>query len=265
MKNLRFIRLLIKLKLSHMMLFRLSFFGSFFADASLFIVQLSAFQLIYGQVESVGGWSRGQMLIFIGTISMISGLNTLIFFFGIAGIPNKIREGVLDYYIAKPMSALLRLTFESVDPGSIPLLLLSGAIIAYGIDVAGVHITVPLMLLYTILVLMMTLLWYDMEVILRTLSFFFFVVSDIDPIERVEGTLLSLNFKIPGVIYRGFFKVLFYFILPYGIMATIPTQALTGALSPGGFLHTIGIVIFFTAFALWFWRFGVKHYKSASS
>ena len=265
MRNLRFIWLLIKLQLSHMMVFRLSFFGAFFADGVLFVMQLLAFQVIYSQVDSIGGWSRGQMLIFIGTFSMINGLNMLIYFFGVAGIPSKIREGVLDHYLTKPINALLRLTFENVNPGSLPLLFLSGAIIAYGINVADVIVTAPLMLLYTTLVLMMTLLWYDMEVILRTLAFFFIAVSDIDPIERMEGHLLTLNFKIPGIIYKGVFKVLFYFVLPYGIMATIPTQALTGTLTSLGLLYASGIVVMFSAFTLWFWRFGLRHYKSASS
>ena len=264
-RNLRFILLLIKLKLSRMMMFRLSFFGAFFADGTLFLVQLLTFSVIYGHVDSIGGWNRGQMLIFIGTFSMINGLNMSVFFFGVAGIPEKIKQGALDYYITKPVNALLRLTFESVDPGSAPLVLISGVIISYGANAAGAPVTAPRALLYIALVFMMTLLWYDMEVILRSLSFFFIVVSDIDPIDRLEGNLLALNFKIPGVIYKGAFKVLFYFVLPYGIMATIPTQALSGTLTPFGFLQALGVVVFFTAFTLWFWRFGLKHYKSASS
>ena len=264
-RNLRCIRLLIQLKLSRMMMFRLSFFGAFFADAELFIVQLATFEVIYGQVDTIGGWGRGQMLIFIGTFSMINGLNMLIFFFGVAGIPGKIKEGGLDYYITKPVNALMRLTFESADPGSIPLILVSGLIIARGIGAAGIAVTVPRMLLYGALVLLMTLLWYDMEVLLRSLSFFFIVVSDVDPIERLEGHLLNLNFKVPGVIYKGFFRVLFCFLLPYGIMATVPTQALSGTLTPLGLLQAVGVVVCFTVLTLWFWRFGLRHYRSASS
>jgi ABC-2 type transport system permease protein len=260
--NLKFIGLLIKLKLSHMMVFRLSFFGAFFADCAMFVMQLAAFQAIYGQVDAIGGWSRGQMLIFIGTFSMINGLNMLIYFFGVLDIPNKIREGGLDLYLTKPVNPLLRVTFESVDLGSAPLLLLSGGIIAYGIAVEGIAVTLPLTLGYSALTLLMTLLWYDMEVILRTLPFFFIGANAID---RMEGNLMTLNFRVPGVIYKGVFKVLFWFVLPYGIMATVPTQALTGALTPLGLLYALGIVVLFTALALRFWRFGLSRYKSASS
>lgn len=262
MKTLRFIFLLIKLKLSHMMVFRLSFFGAFFADSTLFIVQLLTFNIIYSQVDTIGNWSRGQMLIFIGTFSIINGLNMLIYFFGVLTIPQKIREGGLDLYITKPGNTLLRLTFENVNPGSAPLLLLSGWIITYGISVLDTRVTVPLICAYTILVLLMTLLYYDMELILRTIPFFVISATAID---HLEGEMLMLNFKIPGVLFKGMFKVLFYFVLPYGVMATVPTQLISGTLSISGLLQALAVVVFFTAFALWFWNFGIKNYKSASS
>jgi len=261
-RNLRFIWLLFKLKLSHMMVFRLNFFGAFFADAMLFVIQLLTFQVIFGQVDSIGDWGQGEMLIFIGTFSLINGLNMLIYFFGILGIPGKIRSGDLDLYLTKPVNPLFRLTFENINPGSAPLLIFSAGIIAYGVSVLGIEVSVPLIIGYVVLTLLMTLLYYDMEVILRTLPFFFIGTSAID---RLEGNLLELNFKVPGVIYQGIFKIIFYFILPYGIMATIPTQALSRTLTMGGLLQALGVVVFFTIFALWFWKLGLKHYKSASS
>jgi ABC-2 type transport system permease protein len=202
------------------------------------------------------------MLIFVGTFSMINAINMVVYFFGVLSIPGKIREGTLDLYITKPGSALLRLTFESVNPGSLPLILLSAGIIAWGVSVQGIVVTVPLALCYAGMVLLKTLLYYDMEVILRTIPF---VVSSAQSIERLEGDLLELNFKIPGGVYKGFFKILFYFLMPYGIMATVPTQLLSGALSPAGLVHALAAVLCFTGFALWFWRFGLRHYKSASS
>jgi len=245
-----------------MMVFRLSFFIGFFADGMLFAVQLLTFQIIFGQVDSIGNWGQGEMLIFIGTFSMINGLNMFIYFFGVSNIPRLIRTGGLDLYITKPVNPLLRLTFENVNLGSAPLLIFSGVIVAYGVSVLGAEVTAPLLTGYITLTLLMTLLYYDMEVILRTLPFFFIGTSAID---RLEGELIMLNFKVPGVIYQGVFKIIFYFILPYGIMATVPTQALSRTLTAGGLLQALAVVVFFTVFALWFWKFGLKHYKSASS
>ena len=244
------------------MIWRLSFFGAFFADGALFIVQLLTFQVIYSQVEAIGDWGRGQMIIFVGTFSMINGLNMLIYFFGVLAIPQKIKTGDLDLYLTKPVNPLLRITFENINPGSIFLVVMSVLIIGYGVTITGIEVSFSLGLYYTALVLLMTLLWYDMEIILRTIPFF---VVSANGIEQLEGHLIELNFKVPGTLYKGFFKVLFYYITPYGIMSTVPTQYLSGSLTTQELIRAISVSAVFTVFALWFWRFGLRHYKSASS
>lgn len=261
-RNLRFILLLVKLKVSRMMVFRFSFFGAFFADGTLFLIQLLTFSTIYAHIDSIGGWDRGQMMIFIGTFSLINALNMLIYFFGVVSIPNKIKRGDLDQYLTKPINPLLRITFENVNPGSVLLVVMSVMIISYGVSLSKIEVSFLLGVGYSVLVLLMTLLWYDMEIILRTIPFF---VISANGISQLEGHLIELNFKVPGILYKGVFKMLFYFIFPYGIMSTIPTQFLSGSLTTPGLIHALCISAVFTVFTLWFWRFGLKHYKSASS
>jgi ABC-2 type transport system permease protein len=260
-RQLKLIWMLIKMKLSHMMVFRLSFFGAFFVDGTMFAILLLVFSAIYANVDSIGGWTRGEMIVFIGTFSLINAINMVVYFFGVLDIPNKIIHGGLDHYLTKPMNPLLRLTFENVNPGSLPLVFASIGIIVYGVTQMNTCVTPLKVAGYVILVLLMTVLWYDVELILRTVPFFVISAQKIDRVEE----LLVLCFKVPGTLFKGAFKVLFYFVLPYGIMATIPTQMIAGTLSPLGFVYGVSIVVLFTAFALWLWKFGLKHYKSASS
>jgi ABC-2 type transport system permease protein len=243
-------------------MFRFSFFGAFISDGIMFLVQLLAFETIYSQVDNIGGWNRGQMVIFVGTFAVINALNMLLFFFGIVDIPGKIKRGDLDQYLTKPVNPLLRITFENINPGSVPLVIFSVLIVCYGVSITSIEITFLTGLVYTVLVLLMTLLWYDMALILRTIPF---LVISANGIMQLEDQLIEMNFKIPGVLYRGIFKALFYFILPYGIMSTVPTQMLSGVLSMPGIFHALCVTLVFTMFALWFWRYGLKHYKSASS
>lgn len=261
-RQLKLILILVKLKLSHLMVFRLNFFGAFLVDGSLFAIEILAFSAIYGHVEGIGGWSRGEMLIFIGTFSLINALNMLIFFFGVITIPDKIIRGGLDHYLTKPMNPLLRLTFEQVNPGSSPLVLGSFAIIGYGVSQLATPPGIHQMVLYGVMVLLMTLLWYDMELILRCIPFFTPSASQVD---QLEGSVITLCFRIPGTLFKGVYKVIFYFVLPYGIMATLPAQVLGGTLSPLGLAYGVVIAVAFTAFALWLWRTGLRRYKSASS
>ena len=261
-QNWQLIRTLWRMRLSHLMVFRLSFFGATFVDGTLFLVQLLTFQAMYSWVDTIGTFSRGQMFIFVGTFSLINALNMVIYFFGVIGIPGKIRDGSLDHYLTKPMSPLLRLTFEQLNPGSLPLIVLSAVIIGYGVEVTGLQVDALTAILYLLMAGLMTLLWYDCEVVLRTLPFFFLSTSAVD---EIEGNLIDGCFRVPGMLFTGVWKVIFWFVLPYGVMATVPAQLLTGVLTFAGAMYAVGLTVVFTVFTLWFWRFGLRHYKSASS
>ena len=253
--------MLFKMKLSRNMAFRFNFFGAFFVDGSLFLLQLLTFSAIYQNAGRIGGFGQGEMTIFIGTFSLINALNMIIFFFGVNPIPEKILNGDLDLYLTKPMNPLLRLTFESVDMGSLPLLPMSILIILSGVRELSVPPSLSQVLLYTALVLLMTLLWYDIVILVRVVPFYFPSAKRIDRIEE----LLALCFKVPGTLFQGAWKVLFYFVVPYGIMATMPTQVMAGALSAGGLIYAVFIVAMFTFLALFAWKKGSKRYSSASS
>ena len=101
--NFKFLTELMKLRLSHIMTFRLGFFGPYFIDTSYFLVQLFAFEAIYGHVDKIRGWGHGEILVFVGTFSLINALNMIIFFFGVISIPEKIQTGELDLYLTKPV------------------------------------------------------------------------------------------------------------------------------------------------------------------
>lgn len=260
--NLKLIWTMMKLRLSQLMVFRLSFFGAFFVDGSLFVVQLLLFDVLYGQIESIGGWQKGEMIIFVGTFSLINALNMSSFFFGLISIPEKIRTGGLDHYITKPKSPLLRLSFESVNPGSLPLIAMSLIILGRGVSLLGTPPSFGAVIGYILLVLLMTLLWYDLMLLLRTVPFFFMSAVTV---HLMEDSLMELSMKVPGVVFEGVWKVLFQVLLPYGLLATLPAQMLTGTLTPFGLMWGCTVAVLFTLFAFKLWKFGLSRYKSASS
>ena len=261
-KNSRVIRVLIKIRFQNLMMFRLSFFGPFFVDGSLFMIQLIVFQTIYTKVDRIGTWGRGEMILYIGTFSMINAINMLIYFFGVIGIPEKIKSGEMDLYLTKPISPLLRLTFEKINPGSFPLIIMSGFLIAYGIGLGNMQITIEKIAAYVFWIILMSILFYELEVIIRSISFF--VISN-SSITRIEEAGLELCMQLPGIAFYGVYKLIFCCVLPYGIMATIPVQSLVGELKFTGAIYGIMVVVVFTIITCVIWKRGIRHYNSASS
>jgi len=231
-------------------------------DGCGFMLQLLMFNAIYSQVDTIGDWSRGAMTIFIGTFSLLNAINMMIYFFGVNGIPGKIRSGDLDHYLTKPVNPLLRLSFENFDLSGALLIVMSILIVVYGVGIEGVTLDAGTVALYVVLILLMALLYYDMEIIVRTVGFFTLTT---DMLNQFEGMMFSLCMKLPGTLFKGIWKIIFWLVLPYGIMATIPTQILIGMATPLAALYAALLTVAFTAFTLWFWKFGLRHYKSASS
>ncbi|MGN0394325.1 MAG: ABC-2 family transporter protein, partial [Coprococcus sp.] len=187
-KNIRVIRELIRLRLQNIMMFRLGFFGPFFVDGSLFLIQLLVFDAVYGNVEQIGGWGKGEMILYIGTFSLINAVNMVVWFFGIVNIPNKIKSGEMDLYLTKPVSPLLRLSLENINPGSIPLVIMSLFIIGYGINIAEINLNIKMAAGYILWVILMLILFYDLEVLIRSISFY---VISTAKVEQLEGSCIE--------------------------------------------------------------------------
>lgn len=261
-KNFRVLRELFRIRFQRLMMFRLGFFGPFFVDGSLFVVQLLVFQAVYDNVERIGTWGKGEMILYIGTFSLLNAVSMVLCFFGVLGIPKKIQSGELDLYLTKPVSPLLRLTFEAINPGSIPLVIFSLCIIGYGVRTAGISLDFRKVMSYTGWVLMMAILYYDMEVSIRCIPFYAMSKGNLI---LVEEAALDLNMRLPGIAFYGIYKVIFYCILPYGIMATLPVQSMVGEMTGGLALFGITVVCVFTGLTAFLWKNGLKRYNSASS
>ncbi len=261
-KNIRVIKELIRLRFQKIMLFRLSFFGPFFVDGSLFAVQLLVFRAVYANVDRIGSWGRGEMILYIGSFSLLNAVSMVICFFGLNSIPYKIKNGDMDLYLTKPVSPLLRFTFEQVNPGSIPLILMSLCIIAYGAATAEHSIKTAQIAAYIFWLAVMEILYFEMEVIIRALTFFF--VTDAR-LSQLEEAGIELCMKLPGIAFYGIYKVIFYGLLPYGIMATLPVQSLVGEMSLPLACFGLLVLAVFTALTAVLWKTGIRHYNSASS
>ena len=62
-KNMYVLRELFRLRVHGVMVFRFDFFAPFFVDGSLFMIQLLAFNAIYSNVDTIGSWGKGEMIL----------------------------------------------------------------------------------------------------------------------------------------------------------------------------------------------------------
>ncbi|HEX2945432.1 MAG TPA: ABC-2 family transporter protein [Clostridia bacterium] len=261
-KYIRLLYVFMKVKLNKNMMYSFNFWMAFITDLSIFVLQVAMFSAIFLNVGTINGWNVYQMIVFIGTFTILDSLYMATYFFGVLSIPEKIRTGTLDQYILRPVGTLFYVSFENIDPGSLLLTVPGIMMVAYGVGMLGIRITLGAIAGYTFLLLAMYFLMYCLMIIIRS---FAFRLVKVDSFLEIEGELVNFSFRVPGIVFRGVWKLIFYVFLPYGLMATIPVQFLTAALEGKYWLLVLGVCTVFGFLCVFLWRSGMKHYGSASS
>lgn len=256
-----FVRLF-KFRLSNQMIYRASFWTVFIVDGSMFLIQLAVFSALFLNVDSINGWNKYQMIFFVGTLNLIDAVNMVLFFFGIISIPDKIREGKLDIYLTKPVNTLFWLSFENIEVSSALVLIPGLIMVGYATKKLGITLTFGKVAGYLFLLSLMLVLFYSLMLIIRTFSFWFIKT---DALNDFENEMIGFSLRVPGTVYTGIAKLVLYVILPYALLATIPTQYFTDSLSLGQWVLALGVTLAFFLVSQALWRTGLKNYTSASS
>jgi ABC-2 type transport system permease protein len=71
--------------------------------------------------------------------------------------------------------------------------------------------------------------------------------------------------RYPVGLYPGWLRLVMTWVVPVGVMTTIPAQALMEDLSPKTLIGGVGVTLFFLVGSTIFFRTGLKRYASASS
>ena len=261
-KYYRVLKELIRLRFQNLMLFRIGVIGPFFVDGSLFAIQLAAFSAVYSNVDRIGSWGKGEMILYIGSFSLLNAVSMLICFFGLITIPDKIMRGEMDLYLTKPISPLFRLSFEKINPGSVLLVVMSLFIIGHGVRLLETPPAAANIAAWLFWLLLMQILHYETEVVVRSITFFALSNNRVD---QLEGAALEMCMQLPGNTFYGVYKIIFCVILPYGILATLPVQSMIGQLTLPMAAQGLAVTAGYTFLTIFIWKKGIRHYNSASS
>lgn len=252
----------VKFRLNLKMMYSVDFWVGIVTDLSAFLLQVVMYSVLFLNTDQINGWSKYQVIFFIGTFIAIDSLRMMTYFFGIMNIPTLIRTGKLDIYIVKPVNTLMLISVESIDMTRIITLLMGVIIQVYAYMHLRFAVTIGMVIGYLVLFLLMYFLLYFIMLSFYSLSFW---VTSVNVLFKVDMELNNFAFRVPGIVYEGICKIIFYILIPYGMIATIPTKFLTQGLGIREWVTVIAVFICYAIFGLYIWNKGLKHYNSASS
>lgn len=226
-----------------------------------FAMQLIFIEVLYFNVKVIAGWSQWEMILLVATSQLVQKLFQTFIMINCTNLPELIRTGKLDFYIAQPVSTRFLVCTRAFEAGSLVNCVLSLGIAAY----AAVQIPIPFSLLnivaYLVLVIIGVLVHCAFMIGLMTFAFW---------MTRAQGfvhayyNLFQLA-RLPREVFRGVAGLIFTWGIPMLLVANVPAKTLIDGIGwkETGYLALITIVMFELSGR--FFDYGLRRYTSASS
>src|ERR1700722_15964974 len=244
----------------------MSFKGNFLlwivVELLWFGLQLSFVTVVYSQTNSVGSWTKWQMVLLVGASNFIQQIYQAFFLTNCTGLSELVRTGKMDFLLALPVNTRFIVSTREVDLGAFVNALFAVCVMIFSAVKLNLHPTFGQFLGFTALCVVGILIHYSLMFMLASISFWTVRAQGI-----VWGYYNLFNIaRMPDEVFKGAFKAVFTFALPILLVSNVPVRVLADKLtSPMMWLLLLGLGIVWTAISEWFWGFSLSRYTSAST
>ena len=222
---------------------------------------IAGLAVIFSYTQTLGGWTPDEVLALVGVFFMVGGAIRMVIQPSMQKLVESVRDGSLDFTLAKPEDAQLLSSVQSVDIWKLTDVGLGIAVLGVALARMGALVSVGEAIAFLAALLAGAVTVYSFWVILAATAFWFV---------RVENILMVFQSmyeagRWPVSIYPGWLRFGLTFIVPIAFAVTVPAEALTGRLSwwSLGLAGLVAIVLFAGARLLW--KAGLRRYAGASS
>ena len=263
MYYIRMLALFLRVSVQEEMAYRANFFISLLQSLLDLSVGVLSIVVLFSQVNTIHGWNFAATLALSGTYLMISAIRAIVIgpsFESLVGLDGEIWTGRFDFTLLRPVPVQFLASFRRwrVLP-TIDLFLGIGVLVVATTKLSQtltiVHVlTFLIALLAGILILYAILLCFASCVFWSPGILFTWVFDGIFQMARY-----------PLGLYPGWARLILTWIIPVGVMTTVPAQALTGNISAITLAGTVAIAIVLVIGASCLFQTGLRRYSSASS
>lgn len=216
--------------------------------------------LIKSNISSFAGYTPDEMVMFFLTYQFID-VFAQIFYRGVYIFNNKVRTGEFDFLLAKPINPLFQSLTGKPDFNDALFFIPSTLISLYIASQLEITISLTSVVWFLVLLANSFLLATALHILILAVAIF---TTEIDGAVWLYRDMMQLG-RFPVNIYFAPIRIALFFLIPVGMMVTIPTEFLLQT-SPtySAAIVSLFSIGFFVA-SLKIWQFSLKHYSSASS
>jgi ABC-2 type transport system permease protein len=263
MYYLKLIRTFMRASLQQDLAYRANFWINLLHSLLNLVVALAAILILFTQINDLNGWTFSATVGVMAVYLIIGALRGL--FIGpsletLVGMGQEVWNGNFDFSLIRPVNIQFLVTFRIWRFFALLDLILGVVVLFYAVSQSPDPLTWLNWFLFAITLAAGTLIIYALLLGLSALAFW----SPGFLITWVFDALFQLA-RYPIGIYPPFIRILLTWIIPIGLITTIPAQALSGQIGSGMALTSLGLAVLLLIVASWLFRSGIRRYHSASS
>lgn len=226
---------------------------------------LAGLGLVYGHVDSLGGWSSSELLVVIGVFFALGAIVNGVVHMSMSQLVADIRQGDFDYRLLKPVDAQFVAIAQKPDPWRLLDLFVGLALVVVGMVRSGADVSAgelagrvgATLAMFVLALVIVTAFW----TLLASVTFWTI---------QGEGILWALDdmyehLRWPIGIFPAGLRVALTTVFPAGLAVTVPAEALTGRLDAVGAATALGMALVLAVASRALWTFAVRRYEGASA
>lgn len=215
--------------------------------------------ILLSKTKSLAGYTPQQVFFFYLTFNLVDSIPQM-FFREVYRFRQQVVSGDFDYYLVKPISTLFRAIVGGADILDIPLTLVYILLLVY-IAFQLPAVTTLHVVMYVILVINALVIAFAFHVLVVSLGI---LTTEVDNAIMLYRDFTQMG-RFPIDIYKQPLRGILTFVIPIGIMMTVPAKIFIGVFSWQLVAISIGIGMVFLLISLSFWKYALNSYSSASS
>ena len=263
MKKLRLIGAFARASIQQDLAYRANFWISLLHSLLGLGVGVLGLQVLFSQIDSLQGWSRQDALVLLGVYLLVSALRGL--FIGpslesMAGMDGEVWTGRFDFTLLRPVPPQFLASFRhwrlfALFDLALGLLVIVAALVQPGQNPSSLQLLAFFLALSAGVLILYAILLASTALVFISPGFLFTWVFD--------GVFQMARY--PLGLYPGWARLVLTWIIPVGLITTVPAQALTGQLALPALLGIVVMAAVLVTGASLLFKWGLVRYHSASS
>lgn len=224
-------------------------------------VNITFFNILYLNVDSIAGWNSMEMLVLIAVTQLLTSFLYMLFMNNLPKIQKYVFQGDFDYILLKPCDEQFYVSFRFFYFGAVPNFFFSTGLLIYALIRLKANIGWIDIAVFCIYIVSGIAICYAIWLIIMALSIILLKVGQMH-----ELFLSSLKFfEYPKGIYKGIIRVFLLYIIPLVTVSNVPAEILLGKINIINSIYIMILAFIFIGISRLTWKALLKRYNSASS